>query len=89
MHGMHPYDKNNLNDREKLDYWKSHENSKQYQYAALGWSYRDPLKRQTAKDNNLRYFEIFPKFPLEEIPDLIQKEFSNLFEIKQIIVGEK
>ena len=34
-------------------------NSEQYKHAIEVWTHRDPLKRETAKNNNLNYLEIF------------------------------
>lgn len=59
-HGKHPYNKDNEDDIELLNKWKiKAENSTFYKNAIKNWTVRDPLKRQTAKYNNLNYLEIF------------------------------
>ena len=59
-HGLHPFDKDNKNDIEILNKWEiKAETSKFYRSAIKNWTISDPLKRQTAKNNNLNYLEIF------------------------------
>lgn len=89
MHGYHPYNPDNKKDQETLNYWKTKSDRSQYCYAILYWSVRDPKKRKTAANNSLRYLEIFPSFNLENLPELILQEFSDLSVIKQMITGEK
>lgn len=57
-HGGHPFNQYNEEDIRKLNFWKS-KNTKYYKIAVNVWTQRDPLKRKTAKDNNLNYLEIF------------------------------
>ena len=57
-HGGHPFNQYNEDDLRKLNLWKS-KNTKYYKNAVNVWTQRDPLKRKTAKDNNLNYLEIF------------------------------
>ena len=60
MHGKHPYNKNNENDALLLQKWKFESiNKPQYKEAIKVWTYRDPLKRKTAKENNLNWIEVF------------------------------
>ena len=55
-HGKHPY--NPETDNKIIEMWKS-KNTKFYNNAIEVWTKRDPLKRKIAKDNNLRFLEIF------------------------------
>lgn len=66
MHGIYkdkilgPYDKNNPLHNEVLEEWKEKSKSvSQYAYAIKVWTIKDPLKRQTAKENNLNWIEFF------------------------------
>ena len=60
MHGKHPYNKNNENDALLLQKWKFESiNKPQYKEAIKVWTKRDPLKRKTAKENNLNWIEVF------------------------------
>ena len=59
-HGKHPFNKSNEDDIKILNEWKiKSENSKFYKSAITNWTINDPLKRRTAKTNNLNYLEIF------------------------------
>ena len=58
MHGNHPFDENNQEDIDKLNYWKE-KNTKFYSCACNIWTIRDVNKRNIAKQNNLNYLEIF------------------------------
>ncbi len=55
-HGHHPY--NIELDKETLNKWILKQ-SKYYNNAIKVWTKKDPLKRETAKLNNLNYLEIF------------------------------
>ena len=55
-HGKRPY--NPEKDNEIVELWKS-KNTKFYNNAIEVWTIRDPLKRKIAKENNLRFLEIF------------------------------
>ena len=61
-HGDHPY--NIELDTEKLNSWKS-KNSQYYKNAITTWTIRDVNKRETAKKNNLNFFEFFSLQELE------------------------
>ena len=64
-HGKHPFNKNDI---ELLETWKKKaEKSNFYKKAIYTWTISDPLKRKTAKDNNLKYLEIFPKDSFKDI----------------------
>lgn len=59
-HGKHPFDENNKDDIKELNNWKKlAEKSQFYKCAINVWTYNDILKRQTAKENNLKYIEEF------------------------------
>ena len=57
-HGNEPYNESNKNHQEILESWKTKPN-KYYKNAIQTWTIRDVLKRETAKQNQLRYLEIF------------------------------
>ena len=65
-HGKHPFDENNQDDIDKLNYMKS-KNTKYYNNAIKTWTIRDVNKRNIAKENNLNYLEIFTKYVDEAI----------------------
>ena len=69
-HGPHPFDKNNPEDIELLELWKS-KDSKFYNCAIKTWTDRDIQKRTKAKENNLNYIEIFST-RINEIIDIIK-----------------
>ena len=51
---------NNMNDNDKLKKWEEKsQNSNFYKKAIEVWTIRDVKKRNTAKQNNLNYFEFF------------------------------
>lgn len=63
-HGKHPFDHNNPKDLEILEKWKL-KNTDFYKSAIRTWTIRDPLKIETAKNNNLRYLPIYSyKLPI-------------------------
>lgn len=55
---MNLFDENNKNHLEVVNLWKS-KHSIQYDKAIHVWTVRDPLKRKTAKENNLNWMEFF------------------------------
>ena len=57
-HGKHPFNKNDKDDLNIVELWKS-KKSNYYNKAINDWTQKDPLKRETAKNNNLNYLEIF------------------------------
>ena len=57
-HGGHPFDENSKDDRDKLELWKS-KNTNYYKNAIDVWTIRDVKKRNTAKEHNLLFLEIF------------------------------
>lgn len=56
-HGLKPFE-NTETDIEKLNNWKL-KNTDYYKSAIKVWTITDPLKRQTAKNNNLNWIEFF------------------------------
>ena len=67
-HGKEPYI-GTKKQKEKVEYWKKKseeinfkgEKKKTYKDAIYNWTIHDPLKRKTAKDNGLNWFEFFNK----------------------------
>ena len=67
VHGFHPYNPEDPKDQETVKLWKEKAkeiNSKgkpkdSYKGAIAVWTVRDPLKRETAKKNNLNWKEFF------------------------------
>ena len=57
-HGGHPYNKENKDDIELLESWKS-KNKEYYNNAIDTWSIRDVNKRNIAIQNNLNYLEFW------------------------------
>lgn len=72
-HGGHPFDKNNINDLNKLNYWKN-KNTKFYNNAINTWTIRDVEKRNIAKRNNLNYIEFWN---LKEVNQFINQKQEN------------
>lgn len=58
LHGKEPYNENNEEHIKILEKWKL-KNTNFYNTAIKIWTIKDPLKRQTAKDNNLNWIEFF------------------------------
>lgn len=62
-----PYDPNNKEHNEVLNNWKEKAiSNKYYADAVKTWTIRDPLKRKTAKLNNLNWLEFFTLTDFEE-----------------------
>lgn len=60
VHGKEPYNENNSEHTKIVTEWeKKSRNNSQYKRAIETWTIRDPMKRQTAKDNNLNWIEFF------------------------------
>jgi len=57
-HGFHPYDPNNIEDKNKLKLWKS-KSTKFYDNAIKTWTIRDINKRNIVKENKLNWIEFF------------------------------
>ena len=61
-HNSHPYNPESKEDNEKVIEWKKiyeEKGHEQYKSAIHIWTERDPLKRQTAKENNLNFVELW------------------------------
>lgn len=59
-HGKHPFNPNNAEDVACFNAMKEKAKTSKYYYGAINvWTVRDPLKRETAKDNNLNWLEFF------------------------------
>lgn len=78
-HNNHPFNPNNKNDLEELELLKQKEQEKlkeknhtRYTYIIEGWTVIDPMKRQVAQENHLKYLELFDsKISFEEFKNLI------------------
>ena len=57
-HGKHPFDCNNIDDINCLNEWKTKE-SAFYKKAIYVWTEHDVKKRNIAKENRIKYLEIF------------------------------
>ena len=57
-HGKHPFDSNSIEDVIIVEEWNK-KATRYYESAIDVWTKRDPLKRKTAKDNNLNWIEFF------------------------------
>ena len=57
-HGNHPFDINNIDDVELINKWEE-KNTKYYKGAIYNWTILDIIKRNTAKENNLNYKELW------------------------------
>ena len=84
-HGTHPYDKNSSEDNEILEKWKINEEivlskNKTSQYSGMiyTWTVSDPLKRETAKKNKLKYLEIFSFKDAEDVKRQIDEYLKSL-----------
>lgn len=59
-HGEHWFDKNSVEDVEKLSLWIEHaKTSENYKKAVKVWSIGDIEKRETAKKNKLNYIVLW------------------------------
>jgi len=70
-HGFHPYDETNKDDIKRVELWKN-KSTKYYNTALQVWTITDPIKRQTAKDNNLNWVETF-SINLQEILKILKE----------------
>ena len=57
-HGFHPFDSSNPDDISIVNEWKE-KNTDFYNNAIQVWTKSDPLKRETARKNNLNWIEVF------------------------------
>ena len=66
-HGKHAFDASNIDDLKQLEEWKLRSKDHSAYITAINvWTIRDPLKRQTAKENNLNWIEFFSIEEFEE-----------------------
>lgn len=65
-HGLEPYNNDNKFHQEKIKLWKS-KNTKFYNNAIKTWTERDVQKRNIAKQNNLKWIELFSMNDLYKI----------------------
>lgn len=81
-HGGHPFDPNSKEDLELVETWKNKglalkekhsPNEGYYDGGIKVWTIKDPLKRETAKNNNLNYLEIWPDWSFEKTLEEIKK----------------
>lgn len=71
-HGEHPFNKNDKNDLEIVNEWKS-KNTEYFNNAINTWCNLDVNKRKMAKQNNLNYLEFYYIEELEEWISQIKK----------------
>lgn len=75
-HGGHPYNSNNVDDINLLNKWK--EKGTEYYLAAIDvWTRRDPIKRKTAKDNNLNWYECWTEKECYDLIDKLYEEYKK------------
>ena len=75
-HGPHPFDQNSSEDQALLDGLQEKTKTRKiYERYIEAWTISDPMKRLQAKENNLRYIEIFDrKITKETFTRLIYNE---------------
>ncbi len=84
VHGNCIFDKNNkehlkiIEEYNNKSQYRNFKNKKKsfYKQAIYIWSIRDPLKREIAKQNNLKYLEIFSFKDEQDLLDQINKKIS-------------
>ena len=64
-HGKHPFNENNKNDIDRLNYMKT-KNDRYYNKAINVWTISDPLKHKIAMENGLNYFRFYTEQEFEE-----------------------
>ena len=80
-HGKHPFNINNENDKELMEKYINKYGNNNQQYTI--WCVKDVEKRNTAKNNNLNYIELFNFKKLDKLIEIIKnknyiKNISNL-----------
>lgn len=78
-HGKHPFDKNNTEDIELLNKWKS-KNTKLYNQSIYVWTELDVKKRNIAKENKINYLEIF-SYNIKEVIEIFENYIKEKDEI--------
>ena len=74
-HGKHPFNEDDLNDVNLYNKWIN--KSDYYKNAGYNWRYRDVKKRNIAKENKLRYFEIYP-INIEDLKIKLKKNIQKI-----------
>jgi very-short-patch-repair endonuclease len=74
-HGGHPFDRENVDDLEKLMLWKS-KDTRFYDSAVETWVVRDVAKREIAAKNRLNYLEIF-SIDITEVVKTFENFYKN------------
>ena len=76
-HGRHAYNSNSIEDQNTLKEWINKYNNGEhpwYKHAIIGWTKNDVKKRNTAKENNLNFKEVWS---LEEGKEYIDKIYNE------------
>lgn len=78
-HGPHPFDPSNSEDIALLEYYKEKTKiSKFYQRAVEAFGKKDPLKREIAKKNNIRFLEMWgADFSKQDLLNAIQEALKS------------
>ena len=87
-HGFHPFDKNDPKDIEHLNSLYERLNNKNIKESTKSilkseincWAYKDILKRNTAKKNNLKYVELFEKKVEKITEEYVMHEIQKILE---------
>lgn len=86
-HGEHPYDEDIDN---FIDEWKEKAKMSDYYKSAINtYTVKDPEKIHDAIINGLNYLCIYRNVDIDEIPVLIENEFTEGTKNKQLIIGTK
>ena len=75
-HGGHPYNPNDHNDVVQAEKWKT-KGTDYYTSAYNTWTIMDPHKRETAKQNNLRWYECWTENECYELIDKLYEEYIS------------
>ena len=79
MHGKHPFIETNQDDITILNKWKEKSlTNPQYKTAINVWTVSDPLKRNTAKNHNLHWIEVFTN----DVNDVIKSFINTVSKLK-------
>lgn len=79
-HGPHPFDKTNKDDLFLLEQIKNKAKHKKiYERYIIGWTINDVIKRNVAKQNNLKFFECFDRnITKEKFLNIIKTKYDNI-----------
>ena len=76
-HGPHPFDSNNKEDINLINQWRKKANKNNiYERAIDYWTHIDVITRKVAKENNLKFIEIFDRELNKEKLINILKEYG-------------